>query len=116
MSALSNIPLTISVQGRILGLAALRCKNEQANYATDASDDLDEPVVAINPITLGFISSNRLCMPSQVKISAFLLHVVSFCKGAFFSIFRYQSLAYFHRSFLYAALYNLLSFVPAVYK
>jgi len=81
MSALSSTHLTMSMYGRILGLAAIQCKNEQASFVIDASEDPCEPAVAITSIILGFSSSSRLYMPSQVVIPVSLLQAVSVYKG-----------------------------------
>ena len=70
--------------GIILGFAAILCKNEQANSVMDATEELCEPAVALTSITLGFSSSSRFYMPSQVAIPASLLKVVSVYQGTIY--------------------------------
>ena len=87
ISAFSSIHLIISVYGRILGLAAIRWRNEHASSSKDASEERCEPVTAATFIILGLSSSSSLYMLSHVDIPASLLQAVSVYKGAISFVF-----------------------------
>lgn len=111
ISMLSSIHSTMSVYGRILGLTAIRCKNEQASSVMDTSKELCEPAVAV---TLGLSSSSRLYMPSHVAIPVSLLQVVSVYKGAISFSSELRALLFF--PILRIHLYHFLFSIPAIHK
>ena len=106
---------SMSLYVRIMGLAAILCKNEQARSVIDDVEDPCEPTVAIASITLGSSSSSKLYMPSQVVIPTSLLQVVSVYKGVI-SLSSELGANLLSHNILNSVLYASQLFAPIVYK